>query len=344
MADNTKNTFFSKLDFALFVVFFALIFGGAFGFSDVYDHMSNVDVQTYVKLSDFDFSGHPVRRYRVIVPLLAAGLRYLLSPVITAIEPHSFPGDFSMIFSFVLVNTALLAIFGLVIYKIVFSYTRHFWVAVLSVVAILSGRWALILAGTAMVDSLFLVSVALLLAGVRFQNWCLLLITIYIGPWAKESFVFFVPLLFFFSNNQKWIILHLILSAILVFGYRYLVDRSLGVSAVDSFRTDVAHFEMVGASLKRLFSFHGLYEIFSIAGVWNLFFIWGLTQRDVRKKIFHVFDSFWILFLVLILFQALLSTELARMFFMATPLVAVILGLVFSRLFVRIPVDNQFSP
>ncbi|CAG0906722.1 unnamed protein product, partial [Cyprideis torosa] len=71
----------------------AAIFGPAFGFADVYDHMSNVDVQSYVGLSEFDFNQHPVRRYRIIIPMMAAGVHFVFSPIFDLMAPNDFPAE-----------------------------------------------------------------------------------------------------------------------------------------------------------------------------------------------------------------------------------------------------------
>ena len=122
----------------LFLIFLSVISGFAFGFADVYDHMSNVDVQTYVGLSEFDFDQHPVRRYRVIIPMLAAGIYAVFSPVLSALSPNNFPGDFARIMSFVIVNSALMAIYAVLIFKIVAAVIgkSKFWPAIIGVISV----------------------------------------------------------------------------------------------------------------------------------------------------------------------------------------------------------------
>ena len=319
----------------LFVLFFAVIFGAAFGFADVYDHMSNVDVQTYVGLSEFNFDQHPVRRYRIIIPFLASAVHFVLGPLLELLSPNDFPGDFSRIMSFVLVNSSLMAIYAILIFRICIHFVgkNGYWQAIIGVVSVLTCRWTMLLAGSALVDSLYLIVLGFLLLGILEKRLWMLILAIYIGPWAKEAFIFFVPLLLFAEKrNYLKLLLHLFISGVLVFTFRYFFDQWIGASFDESLARDISHFEVIPMSLRRLFSFHGLYEIFSIAGIWNVIIIAGLMIRDIRKHIVAKLDSLWILLFVLILIQALLSHELARMFYLITPLIAVIISIIFQKM------------
>jgi len=319
----------------LFFVFLAMIHGVSWGFADSYDHMSVVDVQTYVGLSEFDWDQHPVRRYRVIVPMLAAGVQFVLGPILSAVSPQDFPGDFATIMSFLIVNNLLMSIYGLLVFYIVRStvISTAIWPALMGVTAVLTSRWTAYIAGSALVDSLFLVTIGLLLLGVLKKKLPLLILVIYLGPWAKESFIFFVPLLMF-VDKKLWLRLgiHLLISGVIVFGFRYWFDQTIGADFGASISRDVSHFGGIPDSLRRLFSVHGAYELMSIGGAWNVFLVFGLFVAKIRKALFEKMNVLWWLFLGSILFQALLSQELARMFYMAAPLLAVMVAVFFEEL------------
>ena len=185
----------------LFFLFLSVIFGAAFGFSDVYNHMSNVDIQTYVGLSEFDFDQHPVRRYRVIVPFLASIVHLLLAPIFTIISPNDFPGDFPRIMSFVVVNSTLMAIYAILLFRICQSILGDSSTcpAFIGVLSVLTCRWTYILAGSALVDSLYLITLGLLLLGILKNRLWMLVLAVYLGPWAKEAFIFFVDAFFAFG-------------------------------------------------------------------------------------------------------------------------------------------------
>lgn len=229
----------------LFIIFLSVISGFAFGFADVYDHMSNVDVQTYVGLSEFNFDQHPVRRYRIIIPMLAAGIYYVFSPILSMLSPNDFPGDFARIMSFVIVNSVLMAIYAVLIFRIAATVVgkSKFWPAIIGVISVLTCRWTMLISGSALVDSLYLVVLGVLLLGILKQKYSLLVLAIYLGPWAKEAFIFFVPLLIF-AERKYYIklILHLILSGVLIFTFRYLFDHTIGAEFSESISRDLSHF------------------------------------------------------------------------------------------------------
>ena len=322
----------------LFVLFIAIIFGPAFGFSDVYDHMSNVDVQTYVGLSEFDFEQHPVRRYRVIIPFIAAGVHFVFEPILSVLTPQEFPGDFPRIMSFVFVNLILIALYAVLLFRICETVIgkSNFWPIFIGVLSVLSCRWTMLFAGSALVDSLYLVVLGLLLLGILKKRMWMIVLAIYLGPWAMEAFIFFVPLLLFVEQKHYLkLILHLALSGIIIFAFRYFFDQAIGVEFAESIERDVSHFAMIPESLKRLFSFHGLYEVFSIGGFWNIFIVFGLLIKKVRVALSEKISLIWLVLAVLVLFQALLSFELARMFYLLTPLLAVVVSFIFDFLIVK---------
>lgn len=317
----------------LFFLFLAVISGFAFGFADVYDHMSNVDVQTYVGLSEFDFDQHPVRRYRVIIPMLAAGVHFVFGSIFTMLSPNDFPGDFSRIMSFVVVNSALMALYAILVYRICITVLgdSKVWPSIIGVISVMTCRWTMLISGSALVDSLYLVVLGLLLLGILRKELWLVILAIYLGPWAKEAFIFFVPLLIFVENKfYPKIVLHLVISGILIFTFRYLFDQAIGAEFGESISRDVSHFEVIPMSLRRLFSFHGLYEILSIGGVWNLFILIGLFNKKMRTVLKKSIGMIWWVLSVLVLAQALLSHELARMFYLLTPLLAVLISFQFD--------------
>ncbi len=320
----------------LFFIFLAVISGFTFGFADVYDHMSNVDVQTYVGLSEFNFDQHPVRRYRVIIPMLAAAIHYIFAPVLNLLSPNDFPGDFSRIMSFVVVNSTLMAIYAILLFKIctIILGESKYWPSMIGVMSVLTCRWTMLISGSALVDSLYLVVLGFLLLGILKKRIWMLVLAIYLGPWAKEAFIFLVPLLLFFEKKYyPNFLLHLILSGIIIFSFRYFFDQSIGAEFGESLARDVSHFEVIPMSLKRLFSFHGLYEVLSIGGVWNVFILIGLLVRDIRVQLKNCLSWLWGLLAVLVLGQALLSFELARMFYLLTPLLAVVISGLFDIFF-----------
>ena len=108
---------------------------------------------------------------------------------------------------------------------------------------------------------------------------------------------------------------------------------------------NLSHFGSILYSLKRLFSFHGVYEFFSITGFWILLIIPAFAQRIFLKTVAR-FDFFVFWFVVSVFFQAILSTDIARMLYMLTPVLAafwamIIVGFTPENLRLKLNIGNQ---
>lgn len=122
------------------------------------------------------------------------------------------------------------------------------------------------------------------------------------------------------------------ISALVVFSFRLYFDSLCQESGL-GLSHDFAHFEKIPASLHRLFSFHGLYEIFSIVGVWGLLFVFVLN-KNIRMILQNATTLYMILFLLIVFLHAILSTELSRMFYLATPILAIWIALIVDQLII----------
>lgn len=325
--------FITREHLVLFVFSFAVLFGPAFALFDTYDFdmEANPDIATYLGLAEFDFDQSPVRRYRVIIPFLASGVNAVFHPVFSALAPHTYSApDFSLCMSFLLVNSFLMAVFGVLVYRLTKAFGADTLGAIVGLLSVLTCRWTAYIAGIPCIDSLYLVVAALMLLGIREQKPSFLIICIFLGPWAKESFIFLAPLIFFFAPIRYWKqVGYFLLSGVLVFTFRYLFDHFNGFSGTESLSKDLSHVDEIGYSLRRLFSFHGAYEVFSIVGFWGVLFLL-MIKKDVRMVIKNVTPPYMILYIGIVILHALLSTELARMFYLATPVVAVWLATIFT--------------
>ena len=199
--DFQNNTKLENL--IVFLFCFAVLLGPAYSLFDSYnyDTVANPDIKTYLGLANFDFDQSPIRKYRVIVPFIASGIDFLFHPIFSKFAPNTFPGpDFSLCLSFLLVNCILMSIFGLLVYQLskAFGCSRN--ATVVGLLSVLTCRWTMYIAGLPLVDSLYLVIIAMTLLGIKTKNTTLIVVTIFLGPWAKESFLFVAPLIFFFFS------------------------------------------------------------------------------------------------------------------------------------------------
>ncbi len=321
--------------FTLFLFCMAIILGPAYALFDnyKYDYVANPDVKTYLGLANFDFDQSPVRKYMIIVPFLSSMVHYLAGNIFTRLAPNSFPNpDFSMSFSFFVVNCFFMSLFGVIIFRICKLFEISTLGAIVGLFSVLTCRWTSYFVGIPLVDSLYWVLIASILWSLKTKNTKLMIILILVGPWIKESFIFILPLIFFFSTipKQKQILLYLV-SGVLIFGYRYYFDFVTHTSNI-GLSQDFSHVNNIVLSLKKLFSFHGLYEIFSVIGIWG--FLYFFLSKELLKKLLTKNRTYFLLiYAAIILVHMLLSTELARMFYGITPLLALGVGASFDNIY-----------
>ncbi len=320
----------------LFIFCFAIIFGPAYTLFDTYNYdvIANPDIKTYLGIANFDFEQSQIRKYRVIIPFISSGINFIFNPIFSNLSPYTFPGpDFSLCLSFLIVNSIFMSIFGMLIYKLCIEFGVSKIASLIGLLSVLTCRWTSYIAALPIVDSLYLVIIVLTLLGIKTKNSKLIIIAIFIGPWAKESFIFIAPLIFFFShiNKLKQIFMFFI-SGIIVFSFRYYIDSLSNLSGL-GLENDFSHIYKIPDSLRRLFSFHGVYELFSIVGVWGLLFVF-LFKKNIRIILNLKTPLYMILFICVIFIHAILSTDLARMFYLASPIIAIWLALIFDLIIV----------
>ena len=313
----------------VFLFSLAVISGPAYESMDKLKPEECTDCQTYLSLAKGDFDQSPVRRYRIIIPALAGSLNMVAEKVITpALMPATSPDDFSLHLSFLIVNSLLMALFALLVYKLTLSWTTEI-AALIALLALLTCRWTAIFTGWPLTDTLYLVTIALALLGIREKNSTYILISIILGPWAKESYIFLAPLIFIYAPVKKWkITLWFIISGTLVFAFRYLLDHFSGSSFMEGLTAGPTHFEYISTSLRRLFSFHGLYELFSVTGIWVLLFLLLAGKGAKARKIFGSLPPYMLWYIPVVFIQMLLSTDIARMFYLIMPLLVVIYAII----------------
>jgi hypothetical protein len=312
-------------EFLIFAISFFILWNLGFHILVYFPLDQSPDIQNYLAMAQMDFDQSPVRRYRIIIPLLAGLIHFMIGWCFDAFHPWSFEGDFSLCFSFLLINTVIMSVAMVIIYKLCKSFQTGFWFCTLAVIAVLSSRWSSELAGLPLVDSLYFLSMALALFGLKTKQNAYIIASIWIGPWAKEAFIFIVPLILIVANTKRLLLIkHLIFSGILVFSFRFIFDYNLGHPLMSSIREDFSSFDSIGISMQRLFSFHGLYDLFSVVGFWLLIPLFAIFRNKALFASLYsgnsvLFNSY----LIIVMFQALLSTDLSRMFYLAIPVMAV---------------------
>ena len=166
--------------------------------------------------------------------------------------------------------------------------------------------------------------------GIKTKNNTVITIAIFIGPFAKESFIFIAPLILFFSSipKKKQIMLFL-LSGILVFSVRSFIDYQEGVPHLSSINNAFEHFENFQKTFVRMFSLKGFFELFSVLGLYSIIILIGFTGgKESIKQWYKFIDRPLIVLFFLILLHVFLSTEIGRMLFFSVPTLAVAIALI----------------
>jgi hypothetical protein len=313
----------------VFLFCLAVIQGPAFSLIDTYDQATCVDCQTYMGIARFDFNQSPVRRYRPIVPLIAGGINYVFGNVFKKLQPGHFSGDFSLGFSFFIVNNILIGLWGVVIYRYCKVFGTSKWAAIAGILVMLTCRWTSYIAGAAMVDSLYCLVLGLSLLGIQERNTKLTLLAVFLGPFAKESFIFIAPVIFFFSHISKpRLLFYFLLSGIFVFIFRYCYDHFAGFPANSGLISDIDHVKYIKDSIRKLFSFHGVYDVFSNFGMWVLLPAFALMSTHSYWAALKQKAKWYMLFFgIAVLIHMLLSGYLERMFYLAMPIICLTIAI-----------------
>lgn len=322
----------------VFIFSLAVISGPAYESMDKYQSWECGDCHTYLGLANGDFDQSPVRRYRVIIPALAGSINLVTERITKKLEPVTTPSDFSLHLSFLIVNSLMMALYALLIFRLTRTWVSSDISALIALLALLTCRWTALFAGWPLTDTLYFVVIGLSLLGIREKNCTMILISIMLGPWAKESYIFLAPLVLIFAPVNRWkIVLWFIISGAIVFSFRYLFDNFAGQNFTEGLMAGPSHFEYVGTSLRRLFSFHGLYELFSVTGIWILLFLLLIGKGAKAGIIFGSLPSYMFWYIPVVVVQMLLSTDIARMFYLIMPVLVVIYAIIIDSFIIRSP-------
>jgi len=312
----------------------AVISGPALAILFEYDLTRFPDCTTYLGLARFDFNQSPVRAYRVIIPFAAAAINYLFGGIFAKLAPAYFAGDFSLPFSFFLINNILIAFYGLLIYRYCRVFGSDRFSAIMGTLVMLTCRYTLYTAALPLVDSLFCVVTMLTLLGIKLKNTKMLLWAIFLGPFVKESFIFIAPLILFFSHlNKKRAFLYFLCSAVLVGTYRYVMGRFVFHNLAGGLMADLYHLPNLVRFIPKLFSLYTLNKILMNTGLWILVpLLVTFIKRGWARELFVSIDGYLSWYMGAVLVQMLLSGSMERMFYLAMPLICIIVALSITEL------------
>ncbi|GAA3934471.1 hypothetical protein [Hymenobacter algoricola] len=301
--------------------------GSAYTMYVHYDFSHSLDTRSYLSVARGEFRGVSItRRYRVVVPAVAAAVAWPLERVYARIWPQRATTDWPLRLAFYVVNTLILAAAGLFVFRSCLLYGASPGAAALAVVAVLCSRWAVYIAGLPLVDSLYVLVFALAFYGACSNSAWALAACILLGPQAKESFVFLVPWLLVFGQRAlPWPrqLAVLAVSGAVAYGLRHWIDAQAGAAPLESVNNALDHLHNLAYSLRRLFSVKGAGEIFSIFGFFWLVLLAGWRGHRATGAEPPRLGWAGVALGAVVLIHMLLSGDLGRMGYLAAPVFAV---------------------
>ncbi|WP_188559413.1 hypothetical protein [Hymenobacter glacieicola] len=320
----------------VYVLALGLVAGPAYTMYVHYDFSHSLDTRSYLRIARGEFAGVSVtRRYRVLVPWVAAAVAWPLEKVYAHIWPQRAASEWPLRLGFYVVNCLLMGGFGLVLFRTGLLYGAAPPAAALAMAAVLTSRWAVYSAGLPLVDSLYLLVFALAFYGARSGSAAALVAVLLLGPHAKESFVFLVPWLLVFGQRAlRWPaqLGWLAVGGAVALGLRHWIEVQVGAPPAESLHNALAHLENLVYSLHRLFSVKGAGEIFSIFGFFSLALLPGLRTQAARHAWLPPLGWPAAGLLAVVAAHMVLSGDLGRMGYLAAPVFAVAFALIITRL------------
>lgn len=295
-----------------------------------FDFSHSIDTQSYIKVANGDFDVNPVHRYRVIVPYMAKAVSKPFESFYTKIWSKRKHNTWPLQLGFYIVNSLICALAGLVLFRLARCYDINPIWAMVGILSVLTSRWLCYMAGLPLTDSLYLLIIAVTFLALKTENKILFYLAVFLGPFAKESYIFIAPILFIYGK-EKWPLKigAFALSAALVFTVRYLIDHMSGLEHGKDMERAFDHFNDIIYSLKRMFSIKGMGEIFSVINMFWIVIVLGFTRGKKAILSWATHMEIWMYLLVpAIMTHVLLSGDIARMMLFAAPFLVVSIGLI----------------
>ncbi|RIY11319.1 hypothetical protein D0T11_07600 [Hymenobacter rubripertinctus] len=319
----------------VYLLALGLVAGPAYPMYLHYDFTHSRDTLSYLSLARGEFGGVNVtRRYRVLVPAAAAAVAWPLEKVYARIWPQRATSEWPLRLGFYVVNCLLLAGVGLVLFRTCLLYGASPAAAALAVAAVLTSRWTVYTAGLPLVDSLYLLVVALAFYGARSGSAAAVGAVLLLGFPAKESALLLVPWLLWYGRHAlrwPWQLAGLAVGGAATLALRHWIDVQAGATAIESVSNALGHFENLTYSLRRLFSVKGIGELFSIFGFFSLLILAGLRTSAARRNWLPALGGAGGWLVVIVGAHMLLSGDLGRMGYLAAPVFAVAFSLILTR-------------
>ena len=281
---------------------------------DVADPKGASDAPDYVKMSYGNYSVSWSHKYRIVVPLLARGLRSLVAKYISdknVLDKLPFYG----------VNFIFMSLCALLLFEFLCHLKFERWLSAFGTVIFLTSRITVLATGTPLVESFYLLSVILivLLAARNKIKYLAAIMPILIL--SKEGIypVAMIPLLTKKGRSPLYIC-SLALSFVLVYFVRRYVNTLPNPAhfvPLSFFSSLLIGMNVILDNIKRLFTFEGIRDL---QGSFSFFLLYAILGYFVNRK-YHLYNipGFVLLLVPLSVFFAFINNALGRMLFYGFP-------------------------
>ncbi|WP_207434022.1 hypothetical protein [Sabulibacter ruber] len=318
--------------FIVFALSFFIIYGNAYLIMVNHDPNFAGDEKSYLSMGNGNWDVSVIHRYRIVVPVLARGVAFLIQLTGAALgrEMDSLP----LGMSFFLVNSTLMAISGMVIYKVAKLMNVSDASACIAMLSVITSGYCTYFSGLALVDSFYFLVVTLLFYSVLAENKLSLFCCVVLGPLAKESFWLFIPFVFIFCRFFSFykVLFCLVISIVLFVLVNYAVDYFFGLPASPRVIGAVSHLDKLLINLKRIFTINGFLAWFSAFGFFNLLIVAGLVLKVISIRFSSRIAMMQLVFLGIVLAHVLISGDIGRMWYLAAPALGLSIALSAERL------------
>jgi len=282
------------------------------------------DSTNYLAMSNGDYTIFLEHRYRVIIPFLANIVRNLVQPLIPSEQLHWFGGVDA--FSFYIINCFFSSFTGLFLYLFLVRLKFDPQLSLLGVFIFLGSRITILATGAPIVDSLYFLSIIIIVYLCLTKNTTTLAILTPILILSKETIIPFLLLPFFVKQiNRKLFGVSLLASFVVFFWVRDRVS-SWSPNHMENndpiFNVVVNHlnsgFENIIQTYFSIGGWHGIFSTFSIFWIAAAFGVW-LSFKKLNS--FYQIPNF-LFFIIPITFGfTILSSNVGRMLLSSFPIV-----------------------
>lgn len=317
--------------FLVFVFSISVLFGAAYNTNRHFNFEHSSDSKSYIKMANGDYNVTVTHKYRFAIPLVVNKLSLILNNL-------GLKSERLQMVLFMIINSVLMAIAAVFIFLILECFGFSFLISVLSVLPFLTSRWAVFASALPLVESFYICSICGFLYALIAKKYKILYLFILLGPIAKESFWFYMPMLFFFIEKPKimFTLGFTLLSIALFLLVRFEIDYLFPNSNPNGLTNALNHIEMVWFSVSRMFSFKGIGELFFVFGWFNLILLFGIFVTKQRFLLLEKSKIGMFLYVSAItLAQMFLSGDIDRMFFLISPIYCVAFAFYFSAVLVK---------